>query len=450
MTDDERAFLPALLEIIETPPSPTLRWTALALCGFIVSAITWAAIAEIDMVASAEGKIVPLGQVKVVQPLETAIVRGIHVAEGDNVSAGQLLVELDPTEALADLDTLRYDRSKAMIDAEVARALLVRDVDVIIANVPEADPVLVDHAREQATSELMKHFAAMEAMDADIAQKSAQRLANEAQRDRARAVIPLLEEKRTTAAGLYEKRFGARQPVLDAEQQLIERKADLRNAEEVGRQIDAEIRALEARKRELRATFTADATDRRAKALQRMSQLTQEITKTRRKGENRRLVAPVDGTVHGIKIHTSGAVVTAADTLMIVVPAGVGIEADVAIQNKDIGFVEEGQPVQIKIEAFPFTRFGLIEGKVRKLSRDALSGAMQAPTKDASGAAQSSELLYPAKIELNRDTLDVNGRKERLRPGMRVTAEIKTGTRKALDFVLSPVLKTFNEAGRER
>ncbi len=457
-TREEREFLPAALEVIETPASPTLRLTALAICALFAAAVAWASLAHIDMVAVAEGKVVPLGQVKVVQPLETAMIRAIHVEEGDRVSAGQLLVDLDPTEARADLDALLYNRTQAALDVEMTRVLLVRDAEEPFRAPEGADPVLAEQSRSQALREIEKHLAATAGYEADIAQKQAALQVNEAQIERARLTIPLLAEKHETAKGLYEKRYGARPPVLDSQQQLVEKNAELKAAEHAVHQIEAEIRSLRAKIDEARAAFIADATDRRTKALQRLAQLNQDITKARQKESYRRLVAPVDGSVQGLKIHTPGAVVTTADTLMTIVPDGAGIEVDAQVQNKDIGFVQEGQDVEVKLDAFPFTRYGLVKGKVRKLGRDAATSLAAATPAAMAGAASGSgvaggapaELAYPAKVSLLQDWIAVDGRREPVRAGMRVSAEIKTGERRVIEYLLSPVAQAVKEAGRER
>jgi hemolysin D len=451
LTREEREFLPAALEVIETPPSPTLRLTAWAICALLVAALAWASLAHVDMVAVAEGKVVPLGQVKVVQPLETAMIRAIHVDEGDHVAGGQLLVDLDPTEARADLDALVYNRTQAALDAEVTRVLLTRDADEPF-RVPEgADPVIAEQGRTQAQREIEKHLAAVDGYWADIAQKRAALLVNEAQIERAQLTIPLLTDKHETASGLYNKRIGPKQPVLDTRQQLVEKNAELKAAEHAVHQIESEMRSLQAKMQEVKAAYIADATDRRTKALQRLAQLTQEITKARQKESYRRLVAPVDGTVQGLKIHTTGAVVTTADTLMTIVPDGTGIEVDALVQNKDIGFVQEGQDAEVKLEAFPFTRFGLVNGKVRKLGRDAANGpAAGTPAGANAGAAGPAELAYPAKVSLAQDWIAIDGRKEPIRVGMRVSAEIKTGDRRVIEYLLSPVVQAVKEAGRER
>jgi hemolysin D len=458
LTPEEREFLPAALEVIETPFSPTLRLTAGLLCAIIVTALAWASLSHIDMVAVADGKVVPLGQIKVVQPLETAMIRAIRVDEGDHVTTGQLLVDLDPTEARADLDSLLTSRAQSALDAEVARVLITRDPNEPFHEPGGADPVLIGQSRDQARREIEKHLATTAAYEADIAQKVASLQANDAQIERARLTIPLLQEKNDVARKLYEKGYGPRPPVLESEQQLLEKRAELRSAEVNVDQIQAEMRSLRARLDEARAGYLADATDRRTKALTKLAQLDQDITKARRKESYRRLVAPVDGSVQGLKIHTPGAVVTTADTLMTIVPDGTGIEVDCLVQNKDIGFVQEGQDVEVKLEAFPFTRYGLVRGRVRKLGRDAATSPNAPPGSAAAMLTQGApanpgaqtELAYPARVTLLQDWISVGDRREQIRPGMRVSAEIKTGERRVIEYLLSPVIQAVKEAGRER
>ncbi len=453
LSREEREFLPAALEVIETPVSPALRWTALTLCGLITAAIGWSCLAHIDTVAVAPGRVVPLGQVKVVQPLETAMIRAIHVDEGDHVRAGQLLVDLDPTEARADLDALTYNLAQSALDAEVARVLLTRDPAEPFRAPEGVDPILAEQNHAQARSEIERHLAALAGLEADLAQKRAGLEANAAQIERVSLTLPLVEERYGVVKGLFDKHYGARPPVIEAEQQLVEKRADLKAAQGATRQIEAEIRSLKAKANEVRAGYLAEAADRRTKALGKLAGLRQELTKARQKESYRRLVAAVDGTVQGIKIHTAGAVVTTADTLMTIVPDGAGIEIDALVPNGEIGFVAEDQPVEIKLDPFPFTRYGLVRGHVRKLGRDAATGG-QGPAQSggppAGSGAPGGDLAYPAKVSLDQDWILVDGRREPIRPGMRVSAEIRTGDRRVIEYLLSPVVGAVQEAGRER
>ena len=459
MTPQERAFLPAALEIVETPVSPTVRLTALALCGLCAIALTWACLAHIDMVAVAQGKVIPLGQVKVVQPLETSAIRAIHVDDGDHVTAGQILVELDPTDIAADLGQLLYDRGQAALDAEVARLLATRDPDAPFKAPEGVSPALAEANRTQALAEIARHRAQVAGIEAELTQKEAALEANRVTIARVEATLPLITEKNTVAKTLFDKGYGARPPLLDSEQSLIEKRAEKLTAQAAIRQIEGEMRASRARLDEIVAGFLVDAADRRTKAVQKVAGLDQQIAKARSRESYRKLTSPVDGTVQSVKIHTPGAVVTTADTLMVLVPDGTGLEIEANIENQDIGFVREGQAVEVKIDAFPFTRFGLIEGHVRRLGRDAASltpPSQAASNRDSSAQAQSAQggqqgtLAYPAKVALARDWIVVDSKRERLQPGMRVSAEIKTGNRRVIEYLLSPVIQRVSEAGRER
>jgi hemolysin D len=453
---EERAFLPATIELVETPASPTIRVTGAAICGIIVVAVAWSIIARIDTVASAPGKVIPLGQVKVVQPLETSAIRAIHVDDGDHVAANQLLVDLDPTDIRADLQSMIYDRGQAELDAEIARVLLTRDPHEPFKGPANVNPALLEANRAQAVSEITKHLAQIAGTRSDIDQRNATLDANAAQIERARATLPLLEERRSSMTILWDKRMGTRQPVLDAEQQVIEKEAELKGAEAGTRQTKAEISSLESKMQETIAGFLADAADRRTKALQKIATLDQQIAKTKQREAYRRLASPVDGTVQNVKIHTPGAVVTTADTLMTIVPDGTGVEVEAMVENTDIGFVREGQQVEIKFDAFPFTRYGLVRGTVRRLGRDSVQSpaksdrAPNSSSEAASSPVPNSGLTYPAKITLERDWIEVDGRREKVQPGMHVSAEVKTGDRRAIDFLLSPIMQTIKEAGRER
>ena len=300
-TADERAFLPAALEVVETPSSPGLRLTSLLLCAILVTAIAWSFLSKVDLVAVAPGKVVPLGQIKVVQPLETSAIRAIYVDDGVHVTAGQLLVELDPSDVSADLGQLVYDHGQAQLDAEVTRILLTRNPGEPFITPDGVDSALATANHAQAVSEIAKHLAQISGIEASTAQKKAQLDANQVAISRARATIPLLTEKMQTVQALWEKKFGLRQPVLEAQQQVLEKRAELANAEATTQQINADIQTNTAKTAEIVAGFLSDASDRHTKALQKVATTTQQISKVRSRQGYRRLTAPVTGTVQNVK-----------------------------------------------------------------------------------------------------------------------------------------------------
>jgi hemolysin D len=166
-------------------------------------------------------------------------------------------------------------------------------------------------------------------------------------------------------------------------------------------------------------------------------------------------VAPVDGTVQQLSLHTLGGIVQPGQQLMAIVPDDNGIEIEAMVQNQDIGFVQEGKEAVVKFEAFPFTRYGTVPGKIKTVSDDAVSNPNasaknQGTDGDTASNEAQSPLLYTARVTLDRSTIDVDGKPVKLTPGMAATVEIKTGKRKLVEFLLSPLMRMTNEAGRER
>jgi hemolysin D len=277
----------------------------------------------------------------------------------------------------------------------------------------------------------------MAAIEAQRQQREAAIRSARAQQKVLSAVIPLLSERHRELQGLWERGSGTKPPVLAVLQELIEKKGNLVSLEQQEEQVRADIAALEANARGTLTQFRANASDRRLKALQRASELDQQIMKEETREDRRRLIAPVDGTVQELKIHTIGAVVTTADKLMTIVPDGTPLMIEAYVENKDIGFVREGQVAEVKIDAYPFTRYGTLQARLDQIGKDAVND-------------EDKGLRFPARLVPASMELPVNGEVRPLMPGMTTEVEIKTGRRTVLDFVLAPVKETLHTAGRER
>jgi hemolysin D len=412
----------------------------------LTAALAWSCFAHVDLVAVASGKVVPLGRTKVVQPLETSAIRAIYVDDGDHVTAGEVLVELDPTDVTTDLAAQRYDMTQAALDAEVARLLLTKNPEEAFRMPAGVDPALAEANHQLAVISIKQYLAKVAEAEADVAQKEATIEAGKIALDRAKQTLPLLEEKNDTTKTLLDHGFGTRATERDTLQQAIEARAALSSAGTAQHQASAD---LESSKAKLLETEAAYASSRRTAALQKLATLEEAITKLTQRESYRHLVAPVSGTVQDVKIHTPGAVVTTADTLMSMVPDGTGLEVEAMVEKGDIGFVREGEEVEVKLDAFPFIRYGLIKGRVRKLARDAAVSPVQTKPGDPATAAPAP-LVYAAKVTLDRDWIDTETGRKTIQPGMRVAAEIKTGDRLAIDYLLSPVLQTLHDSAHER
>lgn len=452
----EHQFLPAALEIMEAPPSPGLRWLMLTLCALFLLAIGWAFIGRMDVVAVATGRTVATGNAKIIQPIEIGAVRAIHVRDGQYVRRGQLLIELDPTLATAE----EAQSTQALRTAQLVQA---RN-DALLAHLsgrgggfvpPPGTPPAV--ARAEATF-VRTAIAEYEAQSASLRQQRAERVAQlraaEAQIAKLREAVPFIEKQMTARNELTGKGYFSKLKLLEYEQARAEhlREIDVQRAQAAGAR--AALGTLDAEQAKLRETFGKGAATDLTQANDKAGLAIEELRKSERRRRYQELRSPVDGVVQQVGVSTVGGVVQPAQPLMVVVPCERGrgeecagtVEVEASVQNKDIGFVARGQRVAVKLEAFNFTDWGMIEGEVETISRDSLDPGREGEK----GPPQSP--VYAARIRLRCAAGDAlrTALCDRVRPGMAVQAEIKTGRRRIIDYLLSPVVQTVSEAGRER
>lgn len=463
----EHEFLPAALEIIEKPASPGLRALLLSLCGLFVIALGWSIIGKVDVVAVAQGKAVPAGSAKVIQPLEIGTVRVIHVRNGQYVREGQLLIELDPTTA--DADAAQSDQT--LRSAQLARARNAAILNYLGSGTLDYTPPS-DLSADEAHAErqlIASSVAEYEAQLASLRQQRAQRQADlagaTAEIAKLDEAMPYTEQQLEARRELTERGFYAKLKLLEYEQYATEqrRTRDVRHA--AAQQARAGIGALDAEIRRLRETFRRTAAGSLTDANQRAGLAGEEVRKANRRREARELRAPVDGVVQQLVVNTVGGVVQPAQSLMVIVPCRAvasgepdpnsctsAVEVDAFVQNKDVGFIHAGQRVAVKLEAFNFTDYGMIDGEVESISRDAIDLGARAEGTDGNPAAAPGTLAYMARIKLlcGQDIPDRSPLCDRVQPGMSAQAEIKTGERQIIQYLLSPIAKTTSEAGRER
>ena len=451
----EREFLPAALEIVETPASPAGRAVGYLIVLFFALALAWACFGQVDVIATARGKIIPSSRTKVVQPLEIGTLRAIHVQEGQAVRTGDPLVELDPTTNAAETERLAADLVVAGLDAARLRAALSDAPDAGAAFQPPAgaEPAKVQLYRQLLANQVAEQRAKLAGLDRQYAQRDADRAAVAGTVAKLTAAIPMLRERTQTKRYLADQGTASKMNALELEQSLTEYQHELLVQKSRLAEAEAALGAIAESRAQAAAEYRRTMLTDLATAEQKIAGLTQELVKSTRKTDLQRLTAPVDGTVQQLAVHTIGGVVTPGQTLMLIVPRDGRLEVEAAVENKDIGFVAEGNPVEIKIETFNFTKYGLLQGVVTQLSRDAMmperSGSSADPRQPAAPPA-AQEPIYTARISLDREAMDIDGRIIALGPGMAVTAEIETGRRRVIEYLLSPVLKYSHESIRER
>jgi hemolysin D len=468
VTATDREFLPAAIEILVTPPSPVARSLLLAICALFVSALAWSYFGWIDIHAVAQGKIQPSGRSKVVQPLEAGRVVGINVENGSRVNAGDVLLELDPTETSADREAQARDLGAARAEAArrkaaIAAALTETFTPQSIKFTDDIEQSIREREANVMIADLAQLRSSVMSLKAQLAEKLATKerlISTIAARQK---LIVLAKERVAMREQIETRGSGSRALTIEALQQLENYVTT--DAGDRGQllETDAAVYSLTRKMEETVSQFIADQTQKLAEIERKRDRTEQELIKAQSKTDRTQLKSPIDGTVQQLSITTVGQVVTSGQSLLTVVPLEGPIEVEAMIANKDIGFVEPGQPAIVKIEAFPFTRYGAVDATVSKVSRDAVderdatnlsdAATVTKPQPGASTAQQQSRtqnLVFPATLQLAQRSLLIDGKEVPLTPGMAVTVEIKTGSRRAIDFVLSPLREVTVQAGRER
>lgn len=427
------AFLPAALEIEETPPSPVGRAILWSILCLFCLAVLWAIVGKVDIVAVAQGRIIASGYSKTLQPLEKGAVSRIHVGEGQAVEAGDVLIELDPGIVQADVE--RHSKEYADAGRHVARfsRLLewsTRSEPPTLEEMEAAGDPVLPRLWEEHTGRLL-------VLQQDRELKLAERSSAQRQVEKLQALLPLVTRRAQGQKGLAEQKLLPEQQYLETEQERLGVRHDLLVQQGRMAELDASIAHLEAHIDASRREFRRKIAEELEQAENRHSVSGQELIKAETRARSLIITAPVDGIVQQLSVHHVGAVVTPTQTLMVIVPSSETLEVEAFLENKDIGFVEVGQTAEVKIDAFPFTRYGTIEGRIVGLSDDAIPDERRG-------------LVYKLRVRLQRARIDVDGKVLPLSPGMTVSVESRTGTRRLIGYFLSPLLRYRDESVRER
>ena len=438
--------------MLETPPNPLGRRLILTICGIVVLALLWAIFGRIDVAAVAPGQIIVAGFTKVVQPAEMGVVRRIHVENGQRVEEGEVLVELDPTQDEADVNRLARETVEARVD--VARLQAVMDALAYEALTPRQFPMpagapsrLAQTAYARMRSALAEHRATISGLAQEQAKLEARRERAAAELASLNEVVPMLEERAVARRKLAAKGIAARSNLLELEQEAAEARGRRAATGFTLEETEAALQANGQERARAEAEFRRARLDELAEAQARLAQAEQELAKAKRRLELRTLRAPASGRIQELAVTTEGGVVQPAQELMRIVPDDAALEFEARIENKDIGFVQEGQKVDVKLEAFPFTKFASIDGEVRAISRDAVTQTAQDGGRE--GGDQQT-LYYAARVSLATTMMEVEGRPVPLTAGMAGSADVKTGQRRIIEFLLAPLARAASEAMRER
>ena len=437
-------FSPRILNVVEQPPSPLPRLMLRLIGLLLIGLMVWAAIGELDIVARAEGKLIPQTRLKVIQPFEGGRIEKILVHEGQHVQAGQSLMIMDMHLSGADTQKLETELAGTRlqlrrIEAELGATTFERQ--------PGDVPEQFDTAFAQYQSHKKLYQTTLAEQEAVLEQKQRELDAENVVRNKLEDILPILQETEVTYQKLGQDGYAAKLLVLEKQRARIEVENDLKAQGYVIQSLTARLREMQEKIRSIKSAYHQQLYDEKVSLSKHLAQLDQDYVKQQYRNTLMELKAPQDGVVMDLVTHTEGTVIPSGSVVMRLVPLNEPLNAEVFVTNKDVGFVIPGQTARIKLTSYQFQKYGMVDAHVERVSADA------AEKPEASGALQTHQpqsLTYRTLLKLDKQQLERGGQTFGLRPGMHVTAEIKLGKRTVLEYLLSPIQKTLAEAGTER
>ena len=450
-------FAPALVRLQEAPPSPLGRTVLYVLLALLAALLVWSLIGQLDVVAVAEGKLVPQSFLKIVQPADSGIVREILVKEGQAVRAGQVLMRMDSAVSEADGKTLEQDQlRKSMTLRRIDAELAGRELQAL----PGAPLSLVAEIKAQFRANRAALEAALASETATLQVARGEMSAAMQVKSKLTDVLPHYRDQEAAFNKLVKDGFAGTLMASDKRRERVEKEQELKTQEHVLESAQASIAQSEKRLLQIQSDYRRQLYTERNEVDGQLERLAQEQAKQAHRQALLELRASQDGVVKDIATHTVGTVVQPGTVLLTLVPQGEALKAEVWVSNQDIGFVREGQAVKLKFATFPFQQYGMVEGTVERVSVDAADGSMQgAQTTGAQTSGDSAErsargsnaqLSYRAMVALGAMQIERDGERLPLSAGMQTSAEVLLGRRTVMEYLLSPVRRAFHDAARER
>lgn len=443
-------FAPGLLAIQESPPGRMPRAVVYAVATLLALLLLWAALGHLDIVASAEGKLIPQTYLKLVQPADAGIVKEILVHEGEHVSAGQALLRLDAQDAHADAARLGTDlalRSLQLrrIDAELTGRALRR--------LPNDPPDLFRQVEAQYRERHQTYLDSLGQVEEQVHKAQRDRESGTAVLSKLQQTNPILKSQSDAYSGLGGEGYVPKVTVSDKQRAYIENQQDLMAQRSTVEGLSAAVNGADQQVRQTRSKYRSDLENERVDANGEYQKLQQDLAKQTHRSNLLELKAPQAGIVKDLATHTVGTVVSTGTVLLSIVPEQEPLVAEVLIRNDDVGFVHTQQQVKIKLAAYPFQKYGLLDGKILQIwpdASDANSSNTQNNHSSDGSAPPESVTGFKALVSLDRQTLTTGSESLNLVAGMQVVAEIREGRRTVLQYLLSPIQGAIHDGGRER
>lgn len=428
--------------VTDAPLPRASRWLLGGLTGFVGITIVWASVGRLDVTAVAEGATIVSSRVKSIQSPERVVVSAVLVEDGDHVSTDEPLVRMRSEKVMADVRSYKEELRRSRIAIKRHEALLRADErggdDIPRLRAPEGlPPRLVVRERELMLSQWRSYRDQWAELDREHANREARIGTIEASIESMDAVLPYIEERVERLKQLVERNVASRQELDDARRELVDKKQERQVERHRLVEARAELGLVGQRLQSLRSEFRAEQTSALSETEARVARIEQDLAKARARLEILTLRSPIDGIVQDLSVHSSGEVVQPADVLMRVVPEDQPLEVEAKILNRDIGFAHVGQEVEVKLQAFDFTRYGAIPGVIRKIS-------------PASIEDEQLGRIYRAIVALERHHVTVDEERRPLRPGLTATVDINMGSRRIIEYFIGPILRYRDQALQER
>lgn len=437
MNEHEKEFLPAVLEVTEMPPSHAARLLTYVIVAMFTVLILWSVIGKIDIIATAAGKLMPASNIKTIQTLTDSEIEEIYVQEGEYVKAGQDLIKFNQTEVIANISRIENEIEALKIAIARLQALLTENPQENFNYDRDIDAYLIKMHADLLKSQIIEKSARIDVLKGQIAKAEKEKDTISADLGRIEKLLPSVTERIEKKKILVDKKLLARLTFLEQQEELTNLQEQRNVQAKKMAETEENIEYLKKELRQYLAEFDKNLMQELTENREKLASYQQELVKYREALKRTVVKAPLSGYVQQLVYHTKGGVVETAKPIMNIVPENYKLEAQVMILNKDIGFVRPEQDVEIKIDSFPFTKYGTLKGKVRNISGDAVQD-------------EKLGLVFNARLTLSDNKIKADGQIIRLKPGMSVTAEIKTGKRRIIEYLLSPVMKYLNESMRER
>lgn len=448
---DSFDFAPGILGVQQRPPSPLPRIVLRGVLILFFALLLWALFGRLDMVSVAEGKLVPISYLKIVQPADSGIVREIAITEGEHVQKGQLLIRMDANLSEAD--------SKSIQNQLQHKVLELRRIEAELSGKPfKLTPSDSVELFNRIYAEYQSNRRALED-DISAEQASLQKAyselssTQEVQR-KLEQTLPSLKTQEAAYDELVKEGFAGTLMAQEKQRDRITVEQDLRAQEYNGKSLQANISQSQKRLNQIQSDYRQKLEAERVAIYAEHQRLEQEWAKQSHKNSLLELKAPQAGIVKDLATHTPGTVVSPGTVLLTLVPNNEVLQAEVWLKNEDAGFVHAGQEVKLKLMAYPFQKYGMIDGKVLQVSADATDKSnannQNSQGDSAQNSSGSTQMAYRTIVQFDKQNLEIEQQKLLLTPGMQVAAEIKLTDQTVMQYLLSPISKAFHEAGRER